>query len=235
MKKKKSKNNSKKGFKKSWNNFWEPGIKHTDGAKKGKVSIGRAVGKPASVLGAGVAGGAIGALGGIWTPFIGFALMVGGPLLKDKSGLMSVGGAAMMAYGIAKAQENHAAKDAGSVNGLGSLSGAKDRLLDFKDNFLKAFFIDKLSKNKGSTTVDDEATMGAIDLSQLDALEDLTKQSAYNYEMRRSIEDERDLEDYPNYAIESEDTVDEDLVDDLEGPGYTIIEEEEPIVDLSTI
>ncbi|MBD3638155.1 MAG: hypothetical protein HUJ25_12455 [Crocinitomicaceae bacterium] len=234
MKKKKNKS-GKKGFKKSWNDFWEPGIKHTEGAKKGKISVARAVGKPASVLGAGLAGGAIGALGGIWTPFIGFALMVSGPLLKDKSGLMTTGGAAMMAYGIAKAQENHAAKDAGSVNGTGSLSGAKDRLLDFKDNFLKAFFIDKLSKKKGDTTAADETTMGAIDLSQLDALEDLTVRSAYNYEMKRDREAEEELEDYPSYAIATDDTEDGDMVDDLEGLDYTIIEEEEPIVDFSTI
>ncbi|MEZ4921870.1 MAG: hypothetical protein R2780_01750 [Crocinitomicaceae bacterium] len=231
MKKKKDKSTGKKGFKKNWNDFWEPGIKHTDGNKKGKISVARAVGKPFSDLGVGVAGGAVGALGGIWTPFVGFALIVGGHLLGDKSGLMRVGGAAMMAYGIAKAQENHAASDANSVNGLGSLSGAKDRLLDFKDNFLKAFFLDKLTKKKSDAEAetDDEQTMGAIDLSSLDAFADLTKQSAYNFELKRAMADELASETESEEPIAVEEDGFED--DELEGFNYSYEEE----LDLATI
>ena len=175
------------------------------------------------------AGGTIGAVGGIWTPFVGLALLAGGHLLGDKSGILRVVGASMMAYGIAKAQENRAASEAGSVNGLGSLSGAKDRLLDFKDNFLKAFYLDKLTKKKEDPAAIDETTMGAIDLSALDAFEDLTKQSAYNFELKRVLEEGETEDDFEEEDIFEEDEIYED---DLEGLDYTIIDEG---VDFATI
>lgn len=52
------------------------------------------------------AGAGLGALLGIWSPLAGFLMLGAGHYFGDKSGVLRVAGAATIAYGIAKAQEN---------------------------------------------------------------------------------------------------------------------------------
>jgi len=178
------------------------------------------------------AGAGLGALLGIWSPLAGFLMIGAGHYFGDKSGVLRVAGAATIAYGIAKAAENRAATEEASVNGisLGSLAeGAKGRLINFKDNWLKAFYLDKLTGKKKEETIEDsDVTVGAIDLSDLDMFEDMTKETAVKFELQRlKNEDSFDVEEEEEFEDEEE-----FLEEDLEGLNYAMIEEE---IDFSTI
>jgi len=138
------------------------------------------------------AGAGLGALLGIWSPLAGFLMIGAGHYFGDKSGALRIAGAATIAYGIAKSVENRAAVQAASVEGisLGSLAtGAKDRLINFKDNWLQAFYLDKLVGSK-STTADEEVAVGAIDMRDLDVFENLNKEAAVNYELQKARREE---------------------------------------------
>jgi F0F1-type ATP synthase assembly protein I len=158
-------------------------------------------------------GTGLGALLGIWSPLAGFLMIGAGHYFGDKSGLLRIAGAATIAYGVAKAAENRAATKAASLEGisLGSLTeGAKGRLVNFKDNWLQALYIDKLIGKKDTSERDDmeEVPVGAIDLSELDVFENLNKDSAVNYELQK---------------IKREGSEDGEII---EGLNYAIIEEE---------
>lgn len=185
------------------------------------------------------AGGIIGAFAGRYSPIAGIILFGVGHYFGEKSGILRVAGAAATAYGVAKAIENWKSGEDDSVDGFtlaGAAKGAKERLIDFKDNWLKAFYLDKLiSKKEESTDSDEsEATIGAIDLSALDVFEDMNKQSAVQFELQRiKKEDENSLEEPLDDEFEEEDTYEEDFIDDdLDGLSYALIEEE---VDFSTL
>lgn len=172
------------------------------------------------------AGAGLGAAFGIWSPLAGFLMIGAGHYFGDKSGVLRVAGAATIAYGIAKASENRAAAEVASVNGisLGSLAeGAKDRLSNFKDNFLKAYYLDKITGKKKEAV---DATVGAIDMSELNAFEDLIKESAVRHELKTIQEEDSIDEDF----VEEEeiDEYETEIIDDgeLEGMNYALIDEE---------
>lgn len=229
-KKKSGGNSSKESMIQKWNGYWEPGFKHSKGAKKGKVSVGKAIIKPLSGLTAGAAGAGFGALGGSWSPWIGLGLLIAGQLIPDKSRLISIMGASIMSWGIARGMQNRAADEAGTVDGFGSLSGAKERLTDFKDNLMKAFHLDKLTGSSDESQSSEEPALGSIDLGPLDAWEHKTKESAYNFEMRRVQEEAlNDLEE--EEEVEEEFEVAEPMA---EADEFIIYDEEvEPIEGLS--
>lgn len=195
------------------------------GAKKDVKITGMKTGVDL-VVGSGVGTG-LGALLGLWSPVAGLIMIGAGHYFGDKSGVLRVAGAATIAYGIAKAVENRAASEESAVNGItmsGVADGAKRRLIDFKNNWLKATYADKLFSKKSEESEqeeDGETTVGAIDLRALDVFEDMTKQSAIQHELKQ-LQQEDDLEE-EDFLIE----------DDLEGLNYAIIEEEE--IDFSTL
>lgn len=145
---------------------------------------------------AGVAAGAFGgSVFGILSPFIGILTMGIGHFAGDKTGLTRIAGAAMTAYGLATAKENRDAANATTVSGV-SLSSmtqaAKERVKKLGDNWLYAFYVDKLVKKKDST-ITDEQTVGAIDLSALDEFEKLAKEAAIKHEVRQiDLQDTQD-------------------------------------------
>jgi len=175
-------------------------------------------------------GAGLAAVFGIWSPLVGVILIGAGHYFGDKSGLLRVSGAATIAYGIAKASENRAAVDDASVNGvsLGSVAdGAKQRLIDFKNNWLKAFYLDKLTKEKETATDDKkDATVGAIDLSELDSIEEMVKESAIQFELKNIKEED----DFDEDEFEEDEDFEEDEFEqeneELEGLNFALIEEE---------
>lgn len=109
-----------------------------------------------------------------------------GNYFDEKSGLLKIAGASAVAYGIAKAIEEQNA----SVNGLGEIDKAKNRLGKFKDELLVAFYIDKLLPKKGSTSSSstnsdiagfEDEQMGRIDLSSLDMFERFNEEQAQSF------------------------------------------------------
>lgn len=200
MAKNKEKGNGSKG-KKMYERYVED--------SKGKVGHS-AVKMGVEGVAAAVAGGGAGALLGIWSPLLGLLLLGTGHYLGDRTGLLRITGAACIGYGIAKAKENRAAVTAATVEGitLGSLAtGAKERLIDLKDNWLQATFLDKLVGKKTEVPVD-ETAVGAIDLTELDAFENLNKEAAVKYELKKAQEEERfserEILEGLNYALMEE-------------------------------
>lgn len=206
--------------------------RYNDAEAKGSVKF-TAIKTGVDVVAGSVVGGGLGALFGIWSPILGLILIGAGHALGDKSGVLRVAGAATMAYGIAKAVENRSATTEASVNGvsLGSLAdGAKGRLINFKDNWLKATFLDKLVSKKEESTEEGDPTIGAIDLSELDIIDSMVEDSAINFEMQNiANEDSFEDEDEDEEFSEEEDFEEEE---DLEGLDYSLIEEE---IDFSNI
>ena len=160
---------------------------------------------------------AIGAGLGVLAPIAGFILMGLGHYLGDKSGLLRLTGAATMGYGIAKAIENRNGPETSLVE------GAKTRLINFKDDWLNAFYLDKVFKAKEVAESTEDASIGAIDLSALDVFDDLNEQSAQQFEMQQALSD--------NQAENFDETIQFDA-EDLEGMNYSVFEEE---IDFSNI
>ena len=160
---------------------------------------------------------AIGAGLGVLAPIAGFILMGLGHYLGDKSGLLRLTGAATMGYGIAKAIENRNAPETSTVE------GAKTRLINFKDEWLNAFYLDKVFKAKEDAESTEDASIGAIDLSALDVFDDLNEQSAQHFEMQQVLS-ENQTENF-DQAVQFD-------AEDLEGMNYSVIEEE---IDFSNI
>ena len=154
---------------------------------------------------------AIGAGLGVLAPIAGFILIGLGHYLGDKSGLLRLTGAATMGYGIAKAIENRNAPEASLVE------GAKTRLINFKNDWLNAFYLDKVFKAKAETETTEDASIGAIDLSALDVFDDLNQQSAQNFELQQELSAEQ-TDDFDG-AVQFD-------AEDLEGINYSVIEEE---------
>lgn len=149
----------------------------------------------------GVAGGTGAAAGlGKFSPILGLILLGAGYFLGGKWQVLSVAGAATLGYGIAKSQDNR------------NEQTVKDRLVTFKNDWLHAFFIDKLTKKSDTS----DETIGAIDLSELDDLERKIEESAIKYQMRQ-MENEALADSFEAEEIES---------NDLEDADFTVIEEE---------
>lgn len=147
----------------------------------GKKNIGvSAMKSGVETLGA-VGGGFAGAVAGVASPFLGFGLILTGHLIGDKTGLLKVAGAGMIGYGIANAMTNRSDARSASVNGLGAVSGnVKQRMVDFKDNLMQAFYLDKVFKKAGSSssTGDDLGSAPYLDTSGLDVFADFNQQLA---------------------------------------------------------
>ncbi|MBI3133639.1 MAG: hypothetical protein HYZ14_03090 [Bacteroidetes bacterium] len=200
MAKKKGNGNGSKGKK-----MYERYVEDSKG-KVGHSAIKMVVeGASATVAGAGA-----GALFGVWSPLLGLLLIGTGHYFGDKTGLLRITGAACIGYGIAKAKENRASASAAVVEGitLGAIAtGAKERLIDLKDNWLKATFLDKLIGPKTDAPAED-APVGAIDLTELDAFETLNKEAAVKYELKKAQQEEGSSEgeilEGLNYALMEE-------------------------------
>jgi hypothetical protein len=194
------------------------------------------------LLGVGIGSGLAATLG-IWSPLAGFLMMGTGHYLGDESGVLRVAGAATVAYGIAKSMENREAVRQASVNGvtLGSLAGgAKERLVQLKNEWVNALFIDKLTGNKTEERSAVSEELGDIDLSELDIYDQMNKQSAVDFELQkiRALEtSEQDVlqgsdfeEDETDFAIYD---LEEDS-EDLDGLSYAFFEEDSSI-DFNTL
>lgn len=147
----------------------------------GKKNIGVSVMKTSVETVGAVGGGFAGALSGVASPFLGFGLILTGHLIGDKTGLLKVAGAGMIGYGIANAMTNRSDAKSASVNGLGAVSGnVKQRMIDFKDNLMHAFYLDKVfKKDAGATsTSDDLGSAPYLDTSGLDVFADFNQQLA---------------------------------------------------------
>lgn len=160
-------------------------------------------------------------------PIVGVLTIGIGHYLGDKTGITQVLGASMFGYGLAKVM--HKDEPDESVDGFaGFADKAKRRLGDFKNEWMKAFFIDKLMPSSGSSSETEAATIdgfGAIDLSALDAIEESVKQSAISHEMN-SMDEQEDEEERLIHMETSNDDFDE------ESEFAEIVEDE---IDLSTI
>lgn len=96
---------------------------------------------------------------------------------------------------------------------MGSITeGAKNRLINFKNNWLQAFYLDKVI---GSKTPTEDPTVGDIDVSALDVFDDLNKKEAIKYELQR-IQQEEDSANDPLKGLE----------DEVNEMNYSIIEED---------
>ena len=169
-------------------------------------------------------GCALGAVLGIWAPLAGLFMFGAGHYLGDKTGLLRVAGASAAAYGIAKAVQNRSSVRAATVEGisLGSLAGgAKQRLIEFKDDVVQAFFVDKLI---GSKTEESLEGIGQADLSELDVFENLNREAAINHELKKiRAEEQNPFGEVVIHSPESE---------IIEGLNYAVNEE---VFDLNTI
>lgn len=179
-----------------------------------------------AVLGT-TAGAGFGALLGNWSPLAGAALIAIGHVLGDKSGVLRVAGAATIAYGIAKASENRQAANDASVNGVSITEGAKQRLLDFKENWLKAFHLDKLTPKK-TTTNDTKSgsTIGAIELNELNTIEQLVQEAAIRHEMNKIDEENRQIQSSIPLNEINPDNGHSINGNDLEGLNYAVYQDQ---------
>lgn len=233
-KKKKNKKGGKKGN--IFKQYTSAEIRSLDPkTKKSKLNVKNFALKSGSEIVTSAAGMGAGAGLGIYAPWVGGGLILLSNFLDDRTGLLSVFGSSMFSWGIAKAIENRNASEDETVNGLGFTDGAKRRLIDFKDNFIKAFYIDKLMKSDNSESGSDsesDQSVGAIDLSSLDVFDEMSKESAINFEVRKARQemesDSMDLLD-EDFDEESSDFLDED---ELQGLNFAFVEDE---IDFATI
>ena len=156
----------------------------------------KAIKSGVDILGA-IAGGGLGALIGRHAALFGVGVLVAGNLMKDKSGLARTIGAGMLSYGVAKIVENQALAKQKSVQGFtlaGAAEGAKERVTQYKDELLSAFYLDRLFKKTPSTDGEDSDTVEGLDLSSLDFFDENNHQEALEYESSRDDDDSDELD-----------------------------------------
>lgn len=182
------------------------------------------------------AGAGVGALTGKWSALVGVISLGIGEYLGDDTNLSKAAAAGMIGYGIGSAV--HSNETAKSINGAGLQGfgavkeGAKQRLMHFKDGWMKAFFLDKIvgAKDDLDTTQTDDGTVGAIDMSEFDVFEDLNRQEAIKFEEERAQAEEFMLdsgEDETDDLPIQEDEYDQLLVqeiDALDGNEYAEVD-----------
>ncbi len=130
-------------------------------------------------------GAGIGASAGRASLPIGLALIAGSHYMDEGTGILRLAGSATIAYGIGKAISNKNIAEANAVNGFslaGESSKAKSRLVQFKDELITAFYLDKVIKKKTDNQLED-GQVGAIDLSSLEIFDQNNKNEALRYEM----------------------------------------------------
>lgn len=214
-----------------------------------KMKVGPTAMKTAVEAGLVSGGGAgIAALIGRFSPLVGVAIIAAGNILGDKTKLSMIAGASMIGYGIAKSKYFEAeAKKAEAKKELDGFSlgivkdQAKNRLIDFKESWMKAFFLDKLIKpkeDKGAGNNTGES-IGAIDLSALDVFEDFNRQQAIKFESDRVLQEDQSFIDTSDEIddnfneLSQFDREENGLENDLEGVEmFSMIDE--GIIDFST-
>lgn len=150
-------------------------------------------------------------------PIAGVVLLSLGHILGDQTGILRVCGASMIGYGVAKVQQENEPEPA--VNGFaGFAENAKRKLGEFKNEWMKAFFIDRLVGSAKESSIDG---FGAVDMSALDAIEQSVEQSAISHEMNMMGE-----------AVEADDEVIHLNTSEDFGEELNYVAEE---IDLSTI
>ncbi|NOQ75637.1 MAG: hypothetical protein GQ574_26755 [Crocinitomix sp.] len=193
--------------------------------KKQLIKTAKGTAIDAAVLGAGTL---VSSAMGKWSLALGAALVIGGNYVqKDISEYLRLAGVAAIAWGVAKVTENEQVEEDATISGVGFVAmkeGAKNRLINFKNNWVKALRIDKLTKSNSSQ--ESESSIGSIDLSALDTLEDSVKRSAVDFQMSQ-MDDEGDYPYGDGELIEYSDEA-----NDLEQFNGIYAEEE---FDLSTI
>lgn len=179
----------------------------------------------------------IGGAAGLWSLPFGLVLIAAGHHFKDQSGLLKISGAAAIAYGIAKNVDfTNAAKKA-EVNGVGGFEGTKegikDRLKIVKDDLLAAYFLDRLFKKDDEKSTetksverDESATMGAIDLSEMDLFEQFNQQEADEFEAGEAERElYRDPGQLPDFSVDYSQAASPDssfaLFNENEEPDFT--------------
>jgi hypothetical protein len=173
-------------------------------------------------LGAALAGGLLGAAIGKYAALFGLGVLVTGNFVGDKTGLYKTVGSGMLVYGVAKVlTEGETANK--SVQGLSGTEGMKERIGNYKDELMSAFYLDKIFKKKttgtGSAAArsaadEEDESVGALDLSALDFFEDYNHQQANEFEINREASD---------YSISAAPYDDDDEDDHDEQFSYAII------------
>ncbi|GAB5417609.1 MAG: hypothetical protein Crog4KO_25940 [Crocinitomicaceae bacterium] len=188
-------------------------------------------------IGGAVAGGGLGALvGGKKAFWGGLGTIILGHLIGDKGRIVQSLGVGAAAYGLASVNPFDSNTQQ-PVNGtLGAADqGIKERLTTFKDNLLHATFLDKLigEKSKNEDPNSEDASIGSIDVSELDVFENYANEQAY----LQALSEEQDNSDAMMLDQESG-------LDDEQAPEgseefdneYTPFEEISPMeVDMRTI
>lgn len=145
------------------------------------------------------AGSLASAFMGKWSIALGAALLIGGNYVgKDAKGYLRLAGASALAWGAANVYKDQEIEEEAAVNGVGFVAmkeGAKKRLVNFKDSWLKALHIDKLIGAKNDA---DDVSVGSIDLSAMDALDDSVKEAAIQFQMRQMEAAEKEGEEFEN-------------------------------------
>lgn len=168
---------------------------------------------------AAIAGGGLGALIGKHAALFGAGVLIAGNLMKDKSGLYRTVGAGMLSYGIAKFFENQEAAKQKSVQGFtlaGATEGAKERVTQFKDELLSAFYLDRIFKKSPSGGAEDSGSVEGLDLSSLDFFDENNYQEATEFEINRDTDPDELPEPLSNYSSSGREfdyTIENDLPD----------------------
>lgn len=167
-----------------------------------------------------LASGALASIIGRNAALFGLGVLITGNIVKDKSGLCRVIGAGMLSYGVAKVFENISLNKQKSVQGFtlaGAAQGAKERVTQYKDELLSAFYLDRLFKKNPSTDGEDSDTVEGLDLASLDFFDENNHQEALEYESSREEDDSDELpEPQPSYMSSGSSfsyTIENDLPD----------------------
>lgn len=132
-------------------------------------------------------GAGIGASAGRASLPIGLALIVGSHYMDEETGILRLAGSATIAYGIGKAISNKNLAEANAISGFtlaGETSKAKSRLVQFKDELITAFYLDKVIKKNNQV---EDTQVGAIDLSSLEIFDRNNQNEALKYEMNADV------------------------------------------------
>ena len=178
---------------------------------KGKKKFGTSAMKMGVETGSALVGCGAAAASGVASPFLGIGLLFLGQIIGDETGLIKVAGAGMIGYGIANSFVHREDAKSASVNGLGAVSGnVKQRMIDYKDNLMHAFYLDKVFKKDEGASKDDLGSAPYLDTSGLDVFADFNQQLAI-----RQAEDEVTQE--PGIYYEpSTSSYEDDLVEEMD-------------------
>lgn len=124
-----------------------------------------------------VAGAFLSSLTGSTAGVVSGVVLVGMGNYFDKTGLLKSAGIGALSYAIAKSLS-----DKYGLGALGEPKTVKERAIQFKDELLAAFYIDKLlpKKQESGTTVSgfDNDELGELNLDALDMYDDFNQQQA---------------------------------------------------------